>query len=125
MILVQTIGSVDMPGYGARKLPSPRQYLAIVVAWMVLFLAAGIGQQARRAAASLAWLLVVTGMVIGPFGKRLIALFGTIASGSHGGAFNPIDSAAAPVGAGVGSVVTTTPAAAGSSVVAGVASTTG
>lgn len=78
MVLVQTIGSVDMPGSGARKMPSPRSYIAIVVTWTVLFVAAGIGQQARRGATAFAWLLVLAGFTIGPFGKRLIALFSAI-----------------------------------------------
>lgn len=68
-----------MPGYGARKMPSPRQYVAILVAWIVLILIAGIGQQARRAATAVGWTLVVTGLVVGPFGKRLIGLFNNVA----------------------------------------------
>lgn len=80
MILVQTIGSIDMPGYGQRKLPSPRQYVAIIVAWVVLMLVAGIGQQARRAATSVGWLLVLTGFVVGPFGKRVVSLFSSIST---------------------------------------------
>ncbi len=80
MVLVQTIGSVDMPGRGARKMPAPRSYVAIVVTWIVLFFAAGIGPQARRGATAVAWLLVLAGLVIGPFGQRVISLFNTISS---------------------------------------------
>lgn len=70
MVLIQTIGSVDMPGRGPRKMPAPRQYVAIFVTWLVLQLAAGISAGAERAAAALGWLLVLVGMVAGPFGKQ-------------------------------------------------------
>ena len=80
MVLVQTIGSVDMPGRGARKMPSPRQYVAILTAWLVLQFVSGINASAQRATAAIGWLLVLAGMVIGPFGQRLITLFNTIAT---------------------------------------------
>lgn len=80
MVVVQTIGSVDMPGRGARKMPSPRQYVAIVVTWLVLMFIAGINDGAARATKAIGWVLVLVGMVIGPFGKRVISLFNTIAT---------------------------------------------
>lgn len=80
MIALQTIGSVDLPGKGARKLPSPRQYVAIVVAWVILQLVSGFGAGASRAAAGLGWLLVLAGIVAGPFGQRLVNLFSTVAA---------------------------------------------
>lgn len=79
MVLIQTIGSVDMPGRGARKMPSPRDYVAIVVTWMVLMLISGISQQVQRATAAMGWLLVVAGMVLGPFGQRMVSFFKTVA----------------------------------------------
>lgn len=82
MVVVQTIGSVDMPGKGARKMPSPRQYVAIVVTWLVLMFVAGINESTARATKAIGWALVVTGMVIGPFGKRVVSLFNSIASSS-------------------------------------------
>lgn len=75
MILVQTIGSVDMPGSGPRKMPAPRQYVAILITWLVLQLIAGINASTQRATAALGWLLVLTGLVLGPFGKQVINLF--------------------------------------------------
>lgn len=72
MVLIQTIGSVDLPGRGARKMPAPRSYVAIFVTWLVLFVVAGIGAKAERAAAALGWLLVLVGTVIGPFGQTVV-----------------------------------------------------
>lgn len=78
MILLQTIGSIDMPGSGARKMPSPRQYVAVVVAWVILEIFAAMGQGARRASTAVGWLLVLTGMVVGPFGQRLVSFLNTV-----------------------------------------------
>lgn len=72
MILVQTIGSVDLPGRGPRKMPAPRQYIAILLTWLVLQLIAGISAGAARAAAAVGWLLVLTGLIVGPFGRQLV-----------------------------------------------------
>lgn len=79
MVLVQTIGSVDMPGRGARKMPAPRQYVAILVAWLILELFSGIGENTKRAATSIGWALVLAGLVVGPFGQRLSGFLQTIA----------------------------------------------
>jgi hypothetical protein len=79
MILIQTIGSVDMPGKGPRKMPAPRQYVAIVVTWLILQLAAGASEGAARGAKALGWLLVLTGLVVGPFGKTAVGFLNTIA----------------------------------------------
>lgn len=79
MILVQTIGSVDMPGSGERKMPAPRQYIAILLTWLVLQLIAGISAGAARATAALGWLLVLSGLVLGPFGKQTVNLFTVVA----------------------------------------------
>ena len=76
MVLLQTIGSVDMPGRGERKLPSPRSYLAIVIAWGGLQIAADAG--AERPATVFGWLLVLVGMVAGPFGSQLTSLFTSV-----------------------------------------------
>lgn len=78
MILVQTIGSVDMPGSGPRKMPAPRQYVAILITWLVLQLVSGINAGAQRATAAIGWLLVLTGLVLGPFGKQVINLFAVV-----------------------------------------------
>jgi len=75
MVLVQTIGSVDLPGRGPRKMPAPRQYVAILITWLVLQLISGISAGAERATAAIGWLLVLTGLVVGPFGKQVVNLF--------------------------------------------------
>lgn len=80
MVLAQTIGSVDMPGRGARKMPAPRQYVAIVVTWLVLQLIGGISAGAERATAAIGWVLVLTGLVLGPFGQRIVGLFKSVSS---------------------------------------------
>lgn len=81
MIILQTIGSVDMPGRGPRKMPSPRSYGAIIVAWGVLQLVADAGgERAGRAAKSVGWVIVLTGMVLGPFGKVVMNLFTSVAN---------------------------------------------
>lgn len=78
MILVQTIGSVDMPGRGPRKMPAPRQYIAILLTWLVLQLASSVSAGAARATAAIGWLLVLVGLVLGPFGKQVVNLFTTV-----------------------------------------------
>jgi hypothetical protein len=73
---IQTIGAVDPPGQGPRKLPAPGQYVAIFAAWSVLqFMASGTMARGARAA-SIVFLLVT--VVLGPGGNRLIALMGSI-----------------------------------------------
>lgn len=96
MVVVQTIGSVDMPGRGARKMPSPRQYVAIVVTWLVLMFVAGINESTARATKAVGWALVLTGMVIGPFGKRAVSLFNNIGT-TFGSTSSTTNNAAASV----------------------------
>lgn len=85
-ILLQTIGSVDMPGSGARKMPSPRQYVIFVAAWGVLNLVADAGME--KAANTAGWVILLAGSVLGPFGQRLVNLLNTI--GSNFGISSPI-----------------------------------
>lgn len=77
MLVLQTIGSVDMPGRGPRKMPAPRSYVAIVVAFAILELAADAGF--GRAAKSMAWVMVLAGAVLGPFGQTATGFLSTIA----------------------------------------------
>jgi len=67
MITVQTIGAIDLPGHGPRKLPAPKAYVAVIVLWSIFGLMAdgGFG----RAAAAMSWVTVLTAMVVGPAGK--------------------------------------------------------
>lgn len=73
MILIQTIGSIN----AKHKLPAPRQFVAVSVVWGILFLAADTA--ANKIAARLAVLIVITGMVIGPFGKVAVGFLNKIA----------------------------------------------
>lgn len=72
MLAIQSIGSID----AQRKLPSPKQYVAIATLWGILFLMADTG--AARLAARLSMLVLLTGTVIGPFGKRFIGFLNTV-----------------------------------------------
>jgi hypothetical protein len=81
MIFLQSMGSVDMPGKGARKLPSPRAYIATLVIWSILFLVGDKGSgNAARAAGAMGWLTVLAGLVVGPFGSQLVSLFNGVAT---------------------------------------------
>lgn len=79
-VAIQTIGSVDLPGRGERKLPAPRQYVAIVVLWSILGLAADVSDSLARAAASLSILAVLTSLVVGPAGQRLISFLNGVSA---------------------------------------------
>jgi hypothetical protein len=78
MIVLQTIGSVDMPGKGARKLPAPHSYVSIIVAWALLGLTADLGQP--KIASRLSLLMLLTGALLGPFGQRAIDLMNNVAT---------------------------------------------
>lgn len=81
MIILQTIGSVDAPGRGPRKMPAPRAYAAIIVAWGILQLVADSGgERTGRAAKVTAWVIVLVGMVLGPFGSAAINLLNSVAT---------------------------------------------
>jgi hypothetical protein len=77
MVALHTIGSVDMPGKGERKMPSPRSYISIIALFSILGVIADAG--AERAAAAAAWVTVLLGMIKGPFGNQLTNLFNAIA----------------------------------------------
>lgn len=78
MILLQTIGSVDMPGQGARKLPAPRAYVAIAILWTTLAFIAET--RYSKFASRMAVALVIAGAVTGPFGKRFVSFIGSAAN---------------------------------------------
>lgn len=63
-----------MPGRGPRKMPSPRAYAAIIVTWGILQLIADAGgERAGRATKVTAWVIVLVGMVLGPFGATFVS----------------------------------------------------
>lgn len=72
MIVIQTYNSID----GQHRLPAPRKFVAIGAVWGVLFLMADIGW--GKIAARLAMLILLTSLVIGPFGTLLIRFFNTV-----------------------------------------------
>lgn len=78
MIALQTIGAIDMPGKGPRKLPAPRTYVAVIVLWSILGLVSDAG--AAKAAAVMGWITVLTGAVVGPFGLTATNFLTTISS---------------------------------------------
>lgn len=70
-ILIETIGAVDPLG-GGPQLPSPRRIAATCTVWFVLGLAGSLGHTAARAAAQLSLLVLLTMLVVGPFGKKAL-----------------------------------------------------
>lgn len=76
MIVLQTIGSVDLPGKGPHLMPAPKQYLAIIAGWSVLDIFDDMGY--GKAASAMGWLMVAAGMLVGPFGKRVVNVMNTI-----------------------------------------------
>lgn len=74
MIAVQTIGSID----SKHRLPAPKQFAAISVLWGIFFLLAYT--TLNRIAARLSVLVLLTGMVLGPFGKVAINFLRLIAT---------------------------------------------
>lgn len=76
MLAIQTIGSLDLPGNGPRKLPAPRVYVAAIVLWSILGLIADAG--AEKAAAMMGWVTVLTGAVLGPFGVTITNFLFTV-----------------------------------------------
>lgn len=77
MIFLQSIGSVDMPGSGDRKMPAPRAYIAAIITWEGLNILASTGR--ARAASIAGWIMVLTAIVVGPFGEKLSNLFKKVA----------------------------------------------
>jgi hypothetical protein len=77
MMALHTIGSVDMPGKGERKMPAPRSYISIIALFSILGVVADAG--AERAAAAAAWATVLLGTIKGPFGGQLTNLINAIA----------------------------------------------
>jgi hypothetical protein len=83
-VFLHTLGSVDMPGKGERKMPSPRSYVAIIALFGILGVVADAG--AERAAAAAAWITVLLALVKGPFGGQLTNFVNAVAPPSAGAA---------------------------------------
>jgi uncharacterized protein YhhL (DUF1145 family) len=78
MVVLQTLGAVDMPGRGKRKLPSPRVYVSVIISFGVLELLADMGLE--KAAKYMAWVIVVATLVLGPFGTKLSGFLNVVAA---------------------------------------------
>lgn len=76
MLAVQTIGALDMPGHGPRKLPAPRAYVAAIILWSIFGLISDAGGE--KAAAAMGWVTVLTGAVVGSFGQTITDFLKTI-----------------------------------------------
>ncbi len=100
MVLVQTIGSTDIFTPGPRKLPAPKQFVAIAVLWSILHTAGET--RFARPAAHLSILVLLTAAVLGPFGAQLIAFLDfvgqrfSLAPASPGGGATSAPSAPSP-----------------------------
>jgi hypothetical protein len=73
MIVLQTVGTVD----SRRRMPAPKQYVAVGVAWGILFLVADLGQ--GKFAARLSLLMLLPAMILGPFGRRFVVFLEIVA----------------------------------------------
>lgn len=78
MIATQTMGAMDLPGHGPRKLPAPKAYVATIILWAIFGLGADAGLD--RPVVATSWVTVLAAMVIGPFGKTLTNFLGTVAT---------------------------------------------
>lgn len=76
MVVVQTIASADIFTQGPRKLPAPKQYVAIGTLWAIFHFL----EETRyaRLAAQLSVLVLLTGVVLGPFGGVLLSFLGYV-----------------------------------------------
>jgi hypothetical protein len=79
MIFLQTLGAVDMPGSGNRKMPAPRQYVPVIITWSVLQLVSDTGANGARAANAAGWVMVLAGAVLGPFGAKATNFLSSVA----------------------------------------------
>lgn len=109
MVLVQTIGSVDVFTAGPRKMPAPRQYVAIGVLWSILHMAAG-SRSFGRLAAGLSILTLLAAAVLGPFGAQAVTFLEFVGqrfslAPSPGGGASSSPSSASPPGTPGGTLV--------------------
>jgi hypothetical protein len=78
MVIVQTIGSTDIFTAGPRKLPAPKQFVAIGVLWSIFHLFEG--SRYERLFSSLSVLVVLAAVVLGPFGGVALGFLSYVAS---------------------------------------------
>lgn len=71
-VTIQTIGSVD----STHRLPAPRKFVAVSVLWGIMFFMVDLG--AGKIASRLSLLILLTGMVTGPFGKTVLGFLGIV-----------------------------------------------
>lgn len=71
-LFVDAIGAID-PFGGNVYLPSPRKFLATFMLWGLFGFAAAFGRGASVLAGRLSVVVLLTAIVIGPFGGKLVA----------------------------------------------------
>lgn len=103
MAIVQTIGSADIFTRGPRKLPAPKQYVAIGTLWSILHLLEG-GRYGRLAA-QLSVLVLLVGAVLGPFGAQALAFLAYVSERFSLAPANPAGASASPSGPPAGNLV--------------------
>lgn len=81
MLFVDTIGGIDQ----RHPLPSPRRYLATFLLWGLLGLVVGFGERAARLAGRLSAVVLLTAVVVGPFGKRAVGLIQNVTATTQEG----------------------------------------
>lgn len=79
-LALRTLGALD-PFGGKVYLPSPRGYVATWLLWFVLGLAAAVGPRASRLAGQLSALVVLTMLVTGSSGRKLVSFLNASAGG--------------------------------------------
>lgn len=80
MIFIRTMGAIDLPGHGKRKLPAPGNYVAIVILWSIFGIIADMG--AVKAAAIMGWTTLVTSLLVpgSPAAPSLIKFLNVISA---------------------------------------------
>ncbi len=96
MVLVQTIGSTDIFTDGPRKLPAPKQYVAIGVLWAILHLFEGT--RLERPAAALSVVVLLAAAVLGPFGVVALSFLAYVSGRFSLAPASPPFSAPSPAG---------------------------
>jgi hypothetical protein len=78
MVIVQTIGSTDIFTAGPRKLPAPKQFVAIGVLWSIFHLFEG--SKYERTVSALSVLVLLSAIVLGPFGGVALGFLSYVSS---------------------------------------------
>lgn len=77
-IAIETLDAIDI--FRGVYLPPPGRYVATFVVWFVLGIVSGFGRTAAHASAAFASLMVLTMLVVGPFGHTLTSFLEGVSS---------------------------------------------